>query len=505
MKRIKNKKLLLILLLSAVIISCFNKKDGNSEGSNENVSLNNVSQNKEIKPEKLLNENELQEGKGVNGNLPAPVYTKEEIINSARGIVPNGNPLLLHYSKDAKENTQMWRKAAISELKKIGKIPDDISDEEIEKVFRKFLYIAGSKYIPVDGLDNMSYIIFKKDMVDPILKKKIYENRKINVEIVLDASISMDRKIGNESMMDIAKYSIDKFAERLPENSNIALRVFGHKGNGNADGKKDSCAANELIQPLEKPNKEKINSALGNIKPTGWTSIADSIEKGSNDLKDFKEEENINILYIITDGIETCDKNLEEVAKKFKAENKNIVLKIIGFNVDAVQNEILKKTAKEAGGRYNSVYSTRNLVYELLETDELKYSKFKWITLNKKLLEKIRENHKVLLSWQGLAKNEALVENEALSEFIKLASTGGNTGMPDPILVPSGRVSSRLSELALERYKEITNMYDTEFVGIQVQSDIYVSRWEKYIGEEVAYIEENSRYMPDSGYFKDYK
>ena len=373
MKRIKNKKLLLILLLSAVIISCFNKKDGNSEGSNENVSLNNVSQNKEIKPEKLLNENELQEGKGVNGNLPAPVYTKEEIINAARGIVPNGNPLLLHYSKDAKENTQMWKKAAISELKKIGKIPDDISDEEIEKVFRKFLYIAGSKYIPVDGLDNMSYIIFKKDMVDPILKKKVYENRKINVEIVLDASISMDRKIGNESMMDIAKYSIEKFAERLPENSNIALRVFGHKGNGNADGKKDSCAANELIQPLEKPNKEKINSALGNIKPTGWTSIADSIEKGSNDLKDFKEEENINILYIITDGIETCDKNLEEVAKKFKAENKNIVLKIIGFNVDAVQNELLKKTAKEAGGRYNSVYSTRNLVYELLETDELEY------------------------------------------------------------------------------------------------------------------------------------
>ena len=347
----------------------------------------------------------------------------------------------------------------------------------------------------------MSYIIRKKDMVDPILKKKVYENRKINVEIVLDASISMDRKIGNESMMDIAKYSISKFAEKLPENSNIALRVFGHKGNGNADGKKASCAANELIQPLEKPNKEKINSALGKIKPTGWTSIADSIEKGSNDLKDFKEEENINILYIITDGIETCDKNLEEVAKKFKAENKNIVLKIIGFNVDAVQNEILKKTAKEAGGRYNSVYSTRNLVYELLETDELQYSKLKWVTLDKKLLEKMREKHKILLNWQRLAKNEALVEKEALSELIKLASTSGSTGMPNPILVPSGKVSSKLTQLAIERRKAIVNMYDTEFVTIQVQSDIYVSKWEKYIGEEVAYIEENSRYTPDSGYF----
>lgn len=500
--RIRNINILSVLLLAFILISCFNKKDGSSDG---NVNSDNVSPNKEIKSEKLPNEDEMQKGKGINGNLPAPVYTKEEIINAARGIVPNGNPLLLHYSKDAKENTEMWRKAAITELEKIGKLSDDMSDEEIEKVFRKFLYIAGSKYIPVDGLDNMSYIISKKDMVDPILKKKVYENRKINVEIVLDASISMDRKIGNESMMDIAKYSIEKFAERLPENSNIALRVFGHKGNGNADGKKASCTANELIQPLEKPNKEKINSALGNIKPTGWTSIADSIEKGSNDLKDFKEEENINILYIITDGIETCDKNLEEVAKKFKAENKNIVLKIIGFNVDVVQNEILKKTAKEAGGRYNSVYSTRNLVYELLETDELQYSKLKWVTLDKKLLEKMREKHKILLNWQGLAKNEALVEKEALSELIKLASTSGSTGMPNPILVPSGRVSSKLTQLAIERRKAIVNMYDTEFVTIQVQSDIYVSKWEKYIGEEVAYIEENSRYTPDSGYFNDYK
>ena len=117
----------------------------------------------------------------------------------------------------------------------------------------------------------------------------------------------------------------------------------------------------------------------------------------------------------------------------------------------------------------------------------------------------MREKHKILLNWQGLAKNEALVEKEALSELIKLASTSGSTGMPNPILVPSGRVSSKLTQLAIERRKAIVNMYDTEFVTIQVQSDIYVSKWEKYIGEEVAYIEENSRYTPDSGYFNDYK
>ena len=119
--RIRNINILSVLLLAFILISCFNKKDSNSDG--------NVSLNKEIKSEKIPNENELQEGKGINGNIPAPVYTKEEIINAARCIVPNGNPLLFNYSKDAKENTEMWRKAVIPELEKIGKLSDDMSDE----------------------------------------------------------------------------------------------------------------------------------------------------------------------------------------------------------------------------------------------------------------------------------------------------------------------------------------------------------------------------------------
>ena len=496
MKRIKNINLLLILLLSVVIVSCFNKKDNSSREKG--------GQEKNVKSEKLPNENELQEGKGVNGDLPAPVDSYEEILNSARGIIPNGNPYTLYYSKDAEENTEMWKKAVIPELEKIGKIPDNVNDEGIDKVFRQFLYITGSKYPYVEGINSFSYVVFKKDMIDPILGNKIYENRKLNVEIVLDASISMNRKIGNESMMDIAKYSINKFVERLPEGSNVALRVFGHKGNGNADGKGVSCASNELIQPMEKLDKEKINGALGNVKPAGWTSIADSIEKGSNDLKGFKEEENINILYIITDGIETCGKNLEEVAKKFKAENKNIIFKIIAFNVNPEQSRILKKTAGIAGGRYSLVYDARNLIYELLKTHELKYTKFKWITLNRELLEKLKRNYELAIRWQEISRNEFATEKKAMIDLINVASNKDGKGMPNPIIT-SPEVRSKLVAMAAERGSNIQKLYNTEIMIRQIQVEKYLSKLKEYIGDEVAYIEANSRYTPNSEYLNDYK
>ncbi len=255
---------------------------------------------------------------------------------------------------------------------------------------------------------------------------------------------------------------------------------------------------------MEKLDKGKINGALGNVRPTGWTSLADSIEKGSNDLKGLKEEENINILYIITDGIETCGKNLEEVAKKFEAENKNIIFKIIAFNVDPEQSRILKKTAGIDGGRYSLVYDTRNLIFELLKTHELKYTNFKWITLDRELLEKLKRNYELAVKWQEISRNEYVTEKKAMLDLINVASNKDGKGMPNPIIT-SSEVRSKLVGMASKRGITIQGLYDTEILARQLQTEKYLSELEKYIGEEVAYIEMNSRYTPDSGYFNDYK
>lgn len=59
----------------------------------------------------------------------------------------------------------------------------------------------------------------------------------VNVEIVLDASGSMVKKIGDKTMMEIAKESIKQVLSEMPANAKVGIRVFGHKGDNTASKK----------------------------------------------------------------------------------------------------------------------------------------------------------------------------------------------------------------------------------------------------------------------------
>ena len=126
-------------------------------------------------------------------------------------------------------------------------------------------------------------MVFKKDHINPYTKQQIQENQQVNLEIVLDASGSMAAEIGGRPMMDIAKQSIKEVVQSMPANSRVGLRVFGHQGDNTDAKQSESCAANELVYPIEKVNVAGIEAAMQPIQPTGWSSI----ENGINDLQQF--------------------------------------------------------------------------------------------------------------------------------------------------------------------------------------------------------------------------
>lgn len=456
-------------------------------------------------PSALLAEDDAQMGKGVNGELPEPVYTYEGILSQAKGIIPSGNVYLNNYAKDIHDNKALWRQAVIPELRKIGKVPDNLDEAGIDRLFRQFLYLSGSKYLPVEEIDKFSYVVFKNDMTDPFTGRKLQEDVQINLEIVLDASGSMKKMIGDKTMMDIAKESINELIANLPQNSKVTLRVFGHKGNNQADGKEASCAGNELVVPLEPLDKANIQTALAGVAPTGWTSIAKSIEQGSQDLQGLTGEKNLNILYIITDGIETCGGDPLSVARQFKNNHQDIVLGIIGFNVDSTQNAVLQKIAGEAGGRYSSVYDSTHLVAELLKIHELAYAEYEWVTLDEKLLNQIMQNHKSSLYWQRSAQAVATSENNDLSDLLHVATIDASTGMPDPIIDFGGNVSKVIDRMKNERHDKIKAIYDAEIKKREQQSADYLLSLHSRMGEQVALIEVRSIFNPYSKYHKDYR
>ncbi|WP_010531621.1 vWA domain-containing protein [Lentibacillus jeotgali] len=181
-------------------------------------------------------------------------------------------------------------------------------------------------------------------------------NGTANIAILLDASGSMAQKINGTTKMKLAKEAINDFVASLPEAANVSLRVYGHKGS-NADSDKEvSCDSSELVYELQSYDKGKFQDALDKFEPTGWTPIANSISLAKEDFET-AESASQNTIYIVSDGVETCDGNPVEAAKELHDSNIEAVVNIIGFDVDSNGQKELLEVAEAGGGEFKTVDS----------------------------------------------------------------------------------------------------------------------------------------------------
>lgn len=441
-----------------------------------------------------LTEEESQMGKGVNGELPAPEYTYKGIVNAAVGICPTPHQKRGYGLQEWVDIKDQWRNNMKAEVDKIEKhLSAEATDEEIDYFFNQLLYIVASDYSAIEEINRFSYAIFKKDMQDPFTKEGIKENKNINVEIVLDASGSMANQINGQTMMAIAKTSIAEVLKQLPKNAKVGLRVFGHKGNNTDAGQAESCAANELIYPIETLNSAGITQALASVEPTGWTSIADSIKNGGEDLSKFKEEGAVNILYIITDGIETCGGDPVAAAQALKNKGTNVVLGIIGFNVNASQDALLKKIAEAGQGYYANANDAGTLTAELYTISEVANSLYDWEPLTETVCNVIKRNHNSALLYNKFAfSNTASDESSALMDASSYAERQG---------IISKEVYNKLKEKIKERKDKITTILQEEYAKREAESKQYLSALHARKGEEVAVVRMTSRVDPFSDYY----
>jgi len=199
-----------------------------------------------------------------------------------------------------------------------------------------------------------------------------------NVEIVLDASGSMNGKIGEKTKMDLAKEAIKEFTASLPEGAKVSLRVYGHKGSNADEHKQLSCSSSEVVYPFQTYDEKKLDQALKQFEPTGWTSIAGSLQLAKQDMAAFDAEKNTNIIYLVSDGIETCDGNPVRVAKELSQSDMMPLLNVIGFDVNAEGQKQLKEIAKASEGLYANVTNKEQFKRELERAREIAEKWEKW-------------------------------------------------------------------------------------------------------------------------------
>ncbi|MFC4558654.1 VWA domain-containing protein [Virgibacillus kekensis] len=255
------------------------------------------------------------------------------------------------------------------ELKKLPPMSENSTEQELKKYLSYMYWLVAEDFPnPADVVKKWEFASFGNPNL-PDARYHFKEN--YNVEIILDASGSMAADVNGKTRMQLAKETINNFLKSIPEKANVSLRVYGHKGSGSDSDKEMSCGAIEQVYGFAPYVEAKFQKALNQFNPSGWTPIAAALKQSKNALKQFDTKTNTNLIYLVSDGIGTCDGNPVEVAESLSKSNAKPIINIIGFGADAKAQSQLQKMAEVSGGIYSTVNDQRGLAEEFERAEEV--------------------------------------------------------------------------------------------------------------------------------------
>jgi len=180
-----------------------------------------------------------------------------------------------------------------------------------------------------------------------------------NILFIFDSSGSMMDPIGDaESKVDAAKRVLSDLVGSLPAGTNVGLEAYGHT-------KKVGCDDIEVLVPVSKLNVDMIRQKINSLEALGNTPIASALEKGANEIRDLKGE---RTMVLISDGEETCKGDPISAAEQIrKRMGIDVIIQVIGFDVDDKTKQQLAGIAKAGGGNYYAAKDARQLKESLVE------------------------------------------------------------------------------------------------------------------------------------------
>lgn len=166
------------------------------------------------------------------------------------------------------------------------------------------------------------------------------------VEILLDASGSMQAQIGKEAKIAIAKKVLGELVDSMKGREDLAIgvRVYGHQ----FDKSVKNCQDSKLEIPFGKADPAKVRDLISRIKAQGQTPIAYSLNETAKDFPTRADIKKLNIL--ITDGLESCDGDPCAAAKAIAAKGVDVKMHVVGFDLKTGELEKLKCLVDPSGG-----------------------------------------------------------------------------------------------------------------------------------------------------------
>ncbi len=188
-----------------------------------------------------------------------------------------------------------------------------------------------------------------------------------NVEIILDASNSMWGQIEGVAKIAIAKNVLEQIITGLPDEMHVGLRLYGHRYGLNDQR---ACQDTELNVPIGPIDKTRLIDIIQNIQPKGKTPLVYSVLQAGNDFQNIQS----GSIILITDGVESCEGEINSIAPALKELGIELKLHIVGFDIkEAEARAELEAIAKSTEGIYLDAKDSQELLSSLEQTLQIEF------------------------------------------------------------------------------------------------------------------------------------
>ncbi|MBA2317044.1 MAG: VWA domain-containing protein [Euzebyales bacterium] len=168
--------------------------------------------------------------------------------------------------------------------------------------------------------------------------------------LILDSSGSMAEDVADGRKIDLAKEAITFYATGTPDTTDLGFMVYGHQGSADPAQKQESCEGVELLAPLGEADHESVPGVLGEFDPAGFTPIGRALEHAQEAFAG--REEGDNRVILVSDGLETCDGDPVEAARRLQSSGIAVTVDVIGFDVPDDEVGQLQQIADAGGGEF---------------------------------------------------------------------------------------------------------------------------------------------------------
>ena len=176
------------------------------------------------------------------------------------------------------------------------------------------------------------------------------------IELILDGSGSMKRKIEGREMMATAKDVMSQIIKELPDNARVAMRFYGHRIR---EGRSGDCQDSELVFPFGKIDKPRMLARVQALKALGTTPIAYTLRQVAGDFGSAPGEK---LVILVTDGKEECGGSPSAVVQELVTKGIKIRLNIVGFALaEAAVRSEMDRVAKITGGKFYDAQNAKAL------------------------------------------------------------------------------------------------------------------------------------------------